>query len=380
MQSRSDLFSLAGGDSVQVEMTAIELRKLGADIDIIVANRNANLYKKYDLVHLFNSSLVSENHLSLKQCKKNGVPVVVSPIFFPLEDVHSFEISNTFGLSGKITKILALIGLSGKAKEVHHLLKNMEYSSMLKTLFKSYYSMMKHLLYEADMLLPNSEMESSSIKSMVNIPQENISVVPNGVVLSEESCKKEEILSLFPWLKSYKKIIVVAGRIEARKNQIAAMNALTDVDACVIFAGALPKSQKAYIEKFNGYLEKYKHFRYVGLLTPDVLNSLYDVADVTLLPSWFETTGLVGLEGAANNCQIVITERGYTREYYQDYAYYCAPDDVVSIRDAVYRALESPKNISPLIDKIKENYTWARAARETLNAYKAVLNKKNPNG
>ncbi len=92
-----------------------------------------------------------------------------------------------------------------------------------------------------------------------------------------------------------------------------------------------------------------------------------------VLPSWFETTGLSSLEAAAMGCNLVITRKGDTEEYFGDMAYYCEPDDISSIREAVLNAYSAPKN-PKLKDHILENYTWNKTAEQTLNAYKTVLN------
>jgi glycosyltransferase involved in cell wall biosynthesis len=55
------------------------------------------------------------------------------------------------------------------------------------------------------------------------------------------------------------------------------------------------------------------------------LISLYQGAKVHILPSWFETTGLVSLEAALCGCNIVTTSRGYARDYFQNMAWYCDP-------------------------------------------------------
>ena len=68
------------------------------------------------------------------------------------------------------------------------------------------------------------------------------------------------------------------------------------------------------------------------------LAPLYRASKVHALPSWSETTGLVSLEAALCGCNIVTTDRGYTRDYFGDMAWYCDPYDNRSIRRAVEAA------------------------------------------
>ena len=71
-------------------------------------------------------------------------------------------------------------------------------------------------------------------------------------------------------------------------------------------------------------------------------------------------------------CNIVVTDKGDTKDYFENDAWFCDPDDLESIRSAVEAAYNAPYN-PDFRKRILENYTWERAAEETLAAYKQVL-------
>ena len=98
----------------------------------------------------------------------------------------------------------------------------------------------------------------------------------------------------------------------------------------------------------------------------------YRKAKVHVLPSWHETCGLSSLEAAAMGCNIVITEKGFTREYFGDDAFYCEPGDPESIFNAVENAAQSECH-TELQQKILHHYTWQQAAASTLIAYQNSL-------
>ena len=98
----------------------------------------------------------------------------------------------------------------------------------------------------------------------------------------------------------------------------------------------------------------------------------YRQAKVHALPSWFETTGLSSLEAAAMGCNVVISDKGDTKEYFEEKAFYCDPRSPESIYDAVEKASGHPYN-DLLRKKIIASYTWQQAAIQTLIAYKQVL-------
>ena len=96
---------------------------------------------------------------------------------------------------------------------------------------------------------------------------------------------------------------------------------------------------------------------------------LYNSHSVHIVPSWFETTGLVTLEAALCGCNVVSTSRGYAREYFGSMADYCEPSSTRSIRDSVLRSLSRVPD-QALVRKIRENYSWSATASATIACYR----------
>ena len=71
-------------------------------------------------------------------------------------------------------------------------------------------------------------------------------------------------------------------------------------------------------------------------------------------------------------CNIVVTRKGDTYDYFEDYAYYCEPDDVDSIKNAIDKAYEAPFN-PKLKEKILDKYIWEKTAEATFKAYQSAL-------
>jgi glycosyltransferase involved in cell wall biosynthesis len=110
----------------------------------------------------------------------------------------------------------------------------------------------------------------------------------------------------------------------------------------------------------------------LGQVSHERLASVFAAARVVALPSWFETCGMACLEGAVAGCRAVVTNRGYTREYFGEDASYCDPGDVGSIRRAILVAADAPIP-ECLRDRVLSEYTWEAAAEATLDGYLAVL-------
>ena len=68
----------------------------------------------------------------------------------------------------------------------------------------------------------------------------------------------------------------------------------------------------------------------------------------------------------------MITEKGYTREYFGNDAFYCDPGDPESIFEHIEMAAQTGCR-KELQEKIFDQYTWQQAAAITMKAYKNVL-------
>ncbi|MCA9773381.1 MAG: hypothetical protein KC466_13285, partial [Myxococcales bacterium] len=85
-------------------------------------------------------------------------------------------------------------------------------------------------------------------------------------------------------------------------------------------------------------------------------------------PSWFETCGLASLEAAALGRNVVVSDRGYTRWYFGDEAFYVDPSNLASIRKGVLEAWEAPPQTT-LAERVAREFTWERTAERTEAAY-----------
>jgi glycosyltransferase involved in cell wall biosynthesis len=69
---------------------------------------------------------------------------------------------------------------------------------------------------------------------------------------------------------------------------------------------------------------------------------------------------------------VVVTKKGDTEDYFKDFAFYCEPDDLVSIREAVEKAFNAPFDLK-FLNRIKDNYKWEDTAEQTFSGYKSII-------
>ncbi len=328
MQNRSTVLKMPAGDSVQMHKTKDALVQLGVKVEI--KTHPVTDFSGYDLVHLFNIIPIEETYQFYQRAKKYGIPIVLSPIYW---DPHEF-----------------LINIDTARKD--HFL-----SWWAKT-----NQMRQEVLDGVDLLLPNGQVEHQLLVEQYNLITP-YRIIPNGVDPVFYYANPEKFVKRF----GLKDFILCVGRICRRKNQKALIQAARSLNQKVVLIG--PINDYLYYQECRQ--EGEGNVRFLGSLSPTWIASAYAACSVHALPSWYETPGLVNLEAGLAGCKLVTTDRGTTREYLGEMAWYCTPEHY-SIRNALRRALAAPP-FPGLREHILSNYTWDQVARRTLQAYQEVL-------
>jgi glycosyltransferase involved in cell wall biosynthesis len=356
--SRSTLYSSPGGDTMQIHMTAKYLRKLGVDVDILTSENKVE-YERYDLIHFFNIIRPDDimHHIGNKR------PYVISTVFV---DYSEFDRIARSGISGLMFKMLNPYHVEYLKSLARFLLGRDTLKSPYFLLHGQFRSIL-HIAKNAKMLLPNSESEYRRFqKAFGDFPYQ---IVVNAV--DPETFNDSVIAD-----ESFRDHILIIGRIEGRKNQLNVIKALINTKYQLTIIGKPSLNQRSYYNDCRKLAEGHSNIHFVEeQLDHKQLAPIYKAAKVHVLASWFETTGLVSLEAGLMGCNIVITRKGDTEEYFEDMAFYCEPDDVNSIRLAIEKAYKAPEN-KRLQCFINDNYTWKRAAEQTLQAYETALLSK----
>lgn len=352
--SRATLYTSPGGDTKQLEETAKELRGLGVRVDVHLTNSTID-YAQYDLLHFFNIIRPAD---VIHHTRKSQKPYVVSTIFVEYGNVKE---EGRTGIVGTIKKLFPESAFE-YIKTIARAVKNGEKIVSKEYILWGHDRSIKYVASHAKMLLPNSESEYKRFvaKYSVHTPHH---VVPNGI--------EERMLAIkFPASDKYQNAVISMGRIESRKNQLNLIRALNNTDYQVYIHGKPSPNNMAYYEQCKKEAASNIHIE--GHLDEQMLYTAYANAKVHVLPSYFETTGLSSLEAAVMGCNIVVTDRGDTTDYFGSDAWYCEPEDTDSIKKAVEDAFNAPYN-KGFKERILKNYTWRKAAEETLVAYKQVL-------
>lgn len=327
-----------GGLRTQVNFTALHLRNFGVEPVFLSPFKEL---KKLDLnlVHVFGSSI--ENSGIMSQLNQLNIPVVLSPVFY------SNRSSSSIAKAIKIERLLSKFGNG----------------------IRSDFGIKAQICNRADLILPNTKKEADLVKEGFSISNNKIKVVPNGV---EERFAKADP-DLFHQKYGLKDFVCFAGQAGApRKNVELLLKAAPNIKAPLVIIGSF--SDNEYGSRCQQIAGKLDSVTLIDSLdhNSDLLASAYAACKVFVLPSQYETPGIAAMEAALAGSNIVITEKGGTKEYFLDYAQYIQPGSKSSLIQGINQSLTKGSS-DELKDHVLTNYTWDKVAELTYNQYKRVL-------
>lgn len=121
----------------------------------------------------------------------------------------------------------------------------------------------------------------------------------------------------------------------------------------------------------HSWIKGLDNVEYLGQLNDEELEVAYSKAKVFALPSTFEGVGLVALEAARRGCEIVLTNHGGPKEYYNGMARLVTASDVDDIGKNILAFLNGEENNQPqLMQHIKNLYSEDKCAELLVNVFK----------
>jgi glycosyltransferase involved in cell wall biosynthesis len=337
-----------GGHVVQIDMTARFLSQVEG-ISVRVSREESPKLDDVDVVHGIG---LETTHI--REARTRGIPVCLSVIYLSkafrtglLQDVEWWR---RVSRRARMATVLSLAAANGR-----HAAKCEELSE---------FALRATAVYEsADLLLPNSTAEAETLRRDLGVSTP-MKVVPNAV-------DPELFPPGLPW--SDRHGVLYVGRLEPHKNQLRLIRALRGTGMHLTIVGGDHPHHLDYASAVRA--EAGEEVTVVGPISHEELHAFYARARVHAVPSLFETTGLVSLEGALSGCNVVSTEVGYARAYLGDLAWYCNPYDLASIRSAVGQALAAPPQ-PDLREHVLGSYTWEHTAEATAAAYRDLVERR----
>ncbi len=241
----------------------------------------------------------------------------------------------------------------------------------------------KRSLKKVDAVICDSNASKSDIVSKLSYPSEKIYVI--RLAPGENFRKISDEKSLSTVAKKHnlpKKFVLFVGDVNWNKNINNLLKAVKQLNIRLVMVGkALTDNNLAETKEINKLIRKLKLEKQItktGYVAEKELVIIYNLAAVTLLPSFYEGFGLPVVESMACGTPVVCSSRGSLAEIAGP-AVICQPEDPGDIAKKTNSILNlSKKSKDTLSTKLLQytaTFTWKKVADETINVYKKCLQK-----
>lgn len=356
-----------GGDVVQVRETAQALRERGHFVEVSTApSLKAD---GFDVVHLTNITVPPETLPQAQSVAGFEGAVVMMPIFTD----HCDE--TVWGMNASAS----VFGSHDDLADLHNKLqfieaRNLQVGRLLPPparmeMADNYTPMQKATLEFVDFAIANAHSEMHRLYRYLSceVPYAVAPSCANPQVYGPHT--RERFVERF----GFEDFVLLAGRYEPRKNQLAFFEATRELGLPLLFIG------NNYNGSFARILRVHRPGRaaYIGHLPETDLAGAFAAARVVAIPSWDEVVSLTSLNAAISGASMVLTRNSYEHEYFMDDAHYCDPGSISSIATAVRRAWDTHEARAErrglLVERVIRDYNWQRSAELTEQAYYRVL-------
>lgn len=231
-------------------------------------------------------------------------------------------------------KIVSAPIIDYNGKMWHFKLRSRYYGSWKLKVYKPLHDLYK-IASSMDLFLVRSEYEKSFLTDGMRVDKNKVFIVPismryNEVPPLDMSEKDDYCLHVSRLASPGKNVrnLVLAAKKYGFKLKLG---------------GTVNGKEKIWLDKL---IDGAGNIEYLGWLTEEQLKDAYKKAKVFALPSFVEGVGMVALEAATYGCEIVLTNIGAPKEYYDGRAVLVNPYSIDSIGQGILEAMTS-KNAQP---------------------------------
>ena len=210
---------------------------------------------------------------------------------------------------------------------------------------------------------------------------------PDKIVVIHQSCDKRFYERVTTEQKELvrqryhlpERFILSVGTIESRKNQLAILKGIVEekLDVPVVLLGK-PTEYKQLLDEFIVEAGIRSQLIFLHGTNMEELQTIYQLAEVMVYPSFFEGFGLPVLEAQASGCPVITSDISSMPEAGGDGAIYIDPYNSAEIGAAMRRVLSDEKMREELIQKGTANaslFSEQLVGEKLMNLYQSLVNK-----
>lgn len=364
---RNDFYDKFGGDTHQIN----QYISCNDDDDVFLSTitltqfTNSNQYEKFDYYILTNIDRSSDFVQMGIVCKKNKLfkKILILPIHHSNDAMNKFN-KFRFPIVWPFIEILGGTLFIEKIKGIYRSILSKKYFIAFNSFFINYKKHISSTLSNSLGLICIANGEYENIRRDFDVEKREYFIVRNGVSLIPKQYQEKSIEDRF-----YD--VIVCGRVEERKNQIAILDALQSSNLRILFLGGVNKFNKKYAKKFFDRIECNPQITHIDQVKPEDVLGFYGNSKVSLSASWFEVSSLADIEAASCGCFVFSSINGHSAEIIStDQIKLIDPEELNSL-DSMIRDTINYWKTKPVRQIVC--HTWRDSSRELISGIKNLV-------
>lgn len=362
--------NVAGGLSRHVHGLSVQLAKLGHEVHLLTAgNGNLPSFERFEGVNIHRVTPINKRDESFLAWI-GGLNLAIAYKAENLAENIKFDILHGHDWLVGSAALYLRDSLGIPLLATIHATEHGRNSGIWNDIQRFIHHQERQLIVAADCLIVCSEYMKDTVRSIFNVRNEQLAVIPNGV----EAPKSESIVDeLFPELKQ-KKYIFSVGRMVPEKGfdtilEAAAMVKEKGADYTFVVAGKGPMLDEYKRRAAEKKLES--HIAFIGYITDKQKTALITGCELAIFPSLYEPFGIVVLETMVFGKPTVASKTGGMKEIitHLQTGLLMEPGDASSLLEQIEFLANNPQ----IAEEIGKNgkkiaagmYGWQRIAGET---------------
>ncbi|MSP22697.1 MAG: glycosyltransferase family 1 protein [Dehalococcoidia bacterium] len=242
----------------------------------------------------------------------------------------------------------------------------------------------RRLVHQVDRVVAATAHERQLLRQIYRVPAERVAVIPLGVDLEVFRSRDAGTARAALGIAAGARVLLAVGRLEPLKGfdiLIRALAQLTDDDEVILLlAGGDERSapERERLEAVAREVVVADRVRFLGAVPHQELAQYYNAADVVVVPSFYESFGLVALEAMASGVPVVASRVGGLVATISDgrtgyLVPWRCPEPFAEKLDLLLRNEPLRRSLGAAARASMERYAWSTVAERLAALYEEVL-------